>query len=107
MIKMEHWLQATMWSRLALIACSVGELETRLTSVEGHIMSSEDDEQEGNSPLESNQWERPPHDPYPAMGRELRFNQPRSRLTPAPYYMGARSAQFQQMDENPSEDHDR
>ena len=90
------------------IAHDVGELKAWLTIVEGHNMSSEDDEQGDKSPLESNWWEETPPDPYPAaMDKELRYDQLQSRPIPVQQFMSARSTRFQQMNKCPSEDDDR
>ena len=97
-----------MQSGLALIAHNVGELKAHLTSMEGHVMSSEDDKQEDKSPLELNQWEETPPDPYPATDRGSKYDQLSSRLTQVQQFTSARSAHFQQTDEqSPSEDNDR
>ena len=59
MEKMECQLHAAMWCGLGVIAHSMGELETCVTNVEGHVTSSEDNEQEDDGLLESDQWGRP------------------------------------------------
>ena len=88
-----------------------------MANVEECTALSKIDEQEDIGPLESELWEKPLSDIYPARGRELRYSSPRfnlprfkspqSRPALARHYMGPRSAQFEQMDGNPSDNYNR
>ena len=87
-------------------------LSARMMSLEGHASPSAGDEQEDDSPLELEQWGRPTSDTYPTRGREprsvsLRLELLRTRPAPARNYMGVRSAQFEQADEDPPENYHR
>ena len=87
-------------------------LNAHVMSLEGRTSLSAGDEQEDDSPLESEQWGRPTSDTYPTRGRELRSASPRCELPRdrpalARNYTGVRSARFEQADEDPPENYDR
>ena len=93
MERMECWLHTAMRCGLNEITHSMSMLKTCMVNVEEHTTSSKIDKQEDVGPLESDLWERPLSDAYPARGRELRysslrfnlprFRSPRSRPAPA------------------------
>ena len=107
MQRMERRIQATTCSSLDALKYTVNDLGARVMAIKERVDSRKEDEQEDDSPLDSERWREPPTKPCMSPGRESRANPLQGGPAPVKRYTSARSAHFEQMDVDPPEDDNR